>query len=760
STARRGLGRTAAEAPKLDRIVGGDPYAYYSRQMGRGDHAAWRITGLEAKSDGTVYVLGNANNYGPPALRAYRADGKYLRTVYPPPAGRPVEQMKGWGVNVRADGTYTPQYNDLSSPALSRTIICGTRGRIADLVPSPAADRLLLVRKGQHIGVGTDGTLLRERVHNTPLIVEPPMRDPERRAKWQVIGQRQYALSADGGHLYLNGIFGAGYKRQVWNPSSRRGADTTGPWRDGQVYRVDLGTHKAEVFFALDEETLIGEMKARQKSPIADAPYGPYAALQGVATDREGHVFVGDRQNERILVLTSEGKIIREIPCKYPDALAVSPNSNALYVTTRTGHYHGPGTLKLLKFKDWTKAKEPAVTLPVCQVRYYRQPTRLVAVESTGEVYVWIAYTALPARVYRDKGDEVDLVRDFYKTARQRCLDVQHFAVDRETEHVYIADGFGSCFRITDWGEPQFRRCMLDKNKPLRAIALAVDARNRRLYTRNDRSPVRRYKLDQAEFLTPVPVGETDSNACTPVLSNDWRIGLGKGDRGIGVAPDGSLATLGALGRGANYGGYLRYFDGQENKAPWDGLLFNSFGTKVRAAGVRFDPRGNLYAGKYDGKPKNPPEGFEKDRKFLVSTGRIYKYAPTGSLKGGNLFPAAPERPAKVYDIHYGAIGNHFSRTPRFGVDGYGRIYYPTSLLPRVSVIDNAGNTILRFGTYGNRDSMCGLEGDIVPTKGVPMAWPNSVDATDDHIYVSDIVNIRLLRLAKTFAASETVDLE
>ena len=73
----------------------------------------------------------------------------------------------------------------------------------------------------------------------------------------------------------------------------------------------------------------------------------------------------------------------------------------------------------------------------------------------------------------------------------------------------------------------------------------------------------------------------------------------------------------------------------------------------------------------------------------------------------------------------------------------------------KVSVIDNEGNTILAFGTYGNRDSMGGLEGDLVPVKGIPMIWPNSVDATDDYMYVSDIVNIRVMRFEKTFALEQ-----
>ncbi|MCG3180355.1 MAG: hypothetical protein BIFFINMI_02714 [Phycisphaerae bacterium] len=114
--------------------------------------------------------------------------------------------------------------------------------------------------------------------------------------------------------------------------------------------------------------------------------------------------------------------------------------------------------------------------------------------------------------------------------------------------------------------------------------------------------------------------------------------------------------------------------------------------------------------------------------------------------------------PSTTFDnssVHFGAFGHRkFRRSALFGVDGYGRIYYPTSLSQTVSVMDNEGNPLLSFGTYGNRDSMGGLEGDLTPTPGIPMAYPNSVDATDNYIYVADLVNVRLLRIAKTFAAS------
>ena len=232
----------------------------------------------------------------------------------------------------------------------------------------------------------------------------------------------------------------------------------------------------------------------------------------------------------------------------------------------------------------------------------------------------------------------------------------------------------------------------------------------------------------------------------------------------MGMAPDGGLATLGVLPepgnpdrRADNYSGPLHFFHPRPDKAPWEALRLDRLGKRPRTGCVRFDPAGNLYIGVYDRTVNNIPPGFAKDPNFRATTGRIYKHAPTGSMEGGNLYPKPPAGPAKSYDIHVGPFSTRWSRTPRFGVDPYGRIYYPIGLVPRVSVIDNEGNPILAFGTYGNRDSMGGLRGDLVPTRGVPMAWPNSVDATDDYIYVSDMVNVRLLRLAKTFALAKTV---
>jgi len=538
--------------------------------------------------------------------------------------------------------------------------------------------------------------------------------------------------------------------------------DTTGFWRDGQVWKMDVAARKMSVFFALDEKTVIGDMKARAKV-IGDQNYvNPGAALHGVAVDAEGRVFVGDRQNKRVAVLDKSGKLIRELPVKYPDAVGVSPKSKAVYVTTRYGDYSGRGELKLLKFNDWSKDAAPAVTLSLRgNIGKFPQESMMAVVEHKGQVMVWVAYTTLPVRIYTDTAAGLELVRDFYESGtKQRCLDLQHMQVDQKTEDVYIDDASGWCFRITDWKTPRFELCVDSTTKKrIQASSVAIDSRNRYLYAKYQYvGGARRYKID-GDRIIPAPVGAS-GNKVTESIMCGWGFS-GIRERGMAASPDGGLATLGiALTRKADYSGPVNYWKPDPAKAPWQPVFFEHHpGKRPTSGGIRFDPCGNLYVGVNDGKVKNVPPGYAKDPTYRRVTARIYKFAPTGSPKDGCLYPKAPLAPAKVYDVHYSPMPGAY-KTPRFGVDGWGRICYPSGVESRVGIIDNEGNRILSFGTWGNRDSMGGLKGDLVPTKDIPMACPNSVDATDDYIYVSDMNNIRLLRLAKTFETSATVGIK
>ncbi len=678
-----------------------------------------------------MFLFGNFTPFGLPTLRQYDARGNYRRTIFPPPAGKPVEDVRGWGVNERADGTWAlrPKYG-WSSLASEWTLMVGGDGtRSGRLVPMPVSDELCLVslpsEGNQMLRFGVDGSLKQF----APTVAL----GGEALPKQGLIRSFFSALAPDGKSLYVSGL------------STLR----EGFWREGQVWKVDLATRATSVFFSLCDD------ERQDRAAIGHSDANPYSAFQGIAVNREGRVFVCDRMNRRVLVIGADGKAIRSLPVANSDAVAVSPKSKALYITTRFGNYSGNGELGLLKFADWSQDEAPTVTLPLRDRIGTRQESSLLTVvEDNGEILVWVAYTQLPVRVFKDAGRKLELVKDFYEAGPQRALDLQHMTLDPKTGDIYIADSQDFLFRMRNWKRPAFEPCLSDAKTRIHAGSIAIDARSRHLYTKHHyHKPVLRWNLD-GEFFTPAPVA--GSQAVVPPITCGW-VFTGLWERGMAACP-GGFATLGVVltpgARIDDYRGPLTYFASDASKLPWTGLKFAGFGGKSpNSGGVVFDRHGNLYAGLYDGKPNNVPSGFEKDNDYLEKIGRIYKYAPTGSMASGNLFPNEPTAPAKIYDINYGPLVH----APRFAVDGYGRLYYPNGLLPQVSVIDNAGNRVLRFGTWGNRDSLGGLPGDLVPTTDIPLAWPNSVEADDDFIYVSDMLNARLLRLRKTFATTETV---
>ncbi len=631
----------AGMSVSLEQIVGGDPYAYYSDEMGDSDHSPWGISGLETKADGNVYVWGHSSNLGPPALRQYDVDGNYLQTLFPMPAGKDLNAMHGWGINVRPDGTYTPKFNRLTDPSLTTTFLDSNLG-MARLLPTPDKDHLTFWRTGAKEGsfdlmtINADGTIDTDPADylRGPLVKDPPFVlgpvAPNSHVVHSVLGPVFVCYAPDGESFYLSGVYAA---------TTRYGTVLDVPmdgfWRDGQVWKVDVRTRTAKVFFALDPQSIPTTQNERAS---AYSGLKSYAALHGVAVDQKENVFVCDRLNKRVIVFDKQGKTIRQIPVEHPDAITISQRTGALFVTTRVGDYHRRGAVQLLKFNDWRTDDEPATVIEVSQTGYtgMQKHSYVVVCDTKDGSNIWVAYTQMPVRVYRDDAQGLRLLKDFYRVDKaQRCLGFDRMQVDQQTEEVYVQDAHDAVWKIADWQHPRFIKI------PLQTASIA--------------------------------------------------------------------------------------------------------------GGARFDLAGNLYVGYVDKPPTTVLPGFEGDT-YMAAVGRIHKYAPTGALESGNLFPKVTSGPSHTYDILYGAFETKcVTRSPRFGLDAYGRIYYPTNIAPRVTVMDNAGNEILHFGTYGNRDSMGGLADDLVPTKDIPLGFPNSVDATDDYIYVADMVNQRLLRLKKNF---------
>lgn len=744
----------AGMSVSLEQIVGGDPYAFYSDEMEDSDHSPWGINGLVAKPDGKVYVWGHSSNLGPPALRQYDVDGNYLQTLFPMPAGKDVNAMKGWGIHVKPDGTYTPKFNLLVDPSLTTTFL-DTNLRMARLLATPGNDQLTFMRMGLKDGsfdrmvINSDGTIAARPTEQMlePLVKSPPFKfgsiSPGNHVMHSMVGPVFVGFSPDGESYFLSGMYAA---TTIYGSIRELKLDSF--WRDGRVWKVDAKTGHAKIFYSLDTDSIPTTQRERTSS------YGganSYSAMHGVAVDHDNNVFVCDRLNQRIIILDERGKVIRTIALEHPDAVAISKKTGALYVTTRFGDYHKRGKVHLVKFNNWQKDDKPAESLEVSKTGHTgRQRHSYVVVCDTDQgSNVWVAHAQMPVRIYRDEGNGLQLLKDFFRVkGAQRCLGFDRMQVDPKTEEVYLTDAHDAVWKITDWKQPRFGKV------PIKTADLAIDAKRRYLFGRsqydgassNSVGKIARFHLDQNNY-SPANYGNTGTNRVTDKMKFEWCY-EGNSDKGIAIAPNGNIAVVGAPKDG------LRVFVGNETKVPWQGIIIADL--PPNAGGVRFDCAGNLYVGYVD---KNPPaklDGFKGDP-HLSGIGRIHKFAPTGSLASGNLFPKVPVGPVKTYDVPYGAFQTQcVTRGPRFGLDGFGRIYYPTNIQQRVAVIDNAGNEILHFGTYGNRDSMGGLPGDRVPTKGIPLAFPNSVDATDNYIYVADMVNLRLLRLRKNFKATAT----
>jgi len=151
---------------RLETIVGGDPYAFWSPESGQGDHTQWRVTGLEAKSDGSVYIsVGNPLRL--PALRKYDARGTIAARSFPTGrqaarrcAGLGRQRADGWQLlaqaQLRLERPNSGLDADVRRHRLRQHLV-----RTAD--PSPDKDTLCVAQPfgfgNQQMTVRADGTL-------------------------------------------------------------------------------------------------------------------------------------------------------------------------------------------------------------------------------------------------------------------------------------------------------------------------------------------------------------------------------------------------------------------------------------------------------------------------------------------------------------------------------------------------------------------------------------------------------------------------
>lgn len=751
----------AGMSVQLTDLVGDNPYAFQG------------INGMVLAADGNIYVCGfpgdmTHNHWGSryKLIRAFDPSGTYIRTVYPFPANLDSAKAKGWGVYSHPSVTsYTPQYTASSLPGFTPTLLSA----LMEKMRTAAAGALLCGNsKGvltfgafaNTIQLGIDASLPEQGVMK-PLIATPAY--PASSGGTRGIGGPTFeTLIPNSPFAYVSGF----YHGVFANGSVTGALDSQCFYRDGRVFKVDLSSGTASVW--LDLDTVIANNAARFNQILGGANYG---SIHGTAVDGAETVYVCDRFNRCIGIYDSSANLLGRIPLRAPDVVAVSARTGAIYCVTRQQTINGSptGVVHLFKFLPWSSgaAKACSIQIPVVFSKT-TPPASILLTETPTSTNVWVGYSGLT--IYQDGGTQFTVLKDFALHGSHTVQGFSRMAVDPRTETVYFNNDWNGLYKIEDWKAPKIVQCSTSARQPLLGTDMTVSPHGY-LYVRQGFSmldffgPVTRFSTEHLH--APVTWANTGHNKQADTIWSYGR-GCGIGERGLAVAADGKLAVIskGSIpGYTAIPGQALFhvsvYADSGNDKPGFGEIKIAPAPTKI--GGIRYDLKGNLYVGVITpDKVIQPPAALAADWMFKNTVGCVVKYdagfdtayfTATGQsgaskLYGAALAPFSYEKPSLSQSA--GCV----CRTPRFDVDGYGRIFSPNAITSEITVVDNEDNPIIKFGGYGNVDSRGGLPGpgQTINVPAIPLAYPVSVGVTEDYIYVADFGNQRIARVRMLYA--------
>ncbi len=699
------------------RMLGGSPYTGLLSPNGPKDSIA-------LSPDGSMYVhmsslVGVLHASIPWQLRKFDKAGKYIKTILPYPASTSTNNVPAF--NLAHDGSefLMPRFNNALDP---------TTYHFGDNIYRKVVNnQVVFIGDKKLTFVSLDDSNAIKTVSFAKM-------------KWKRTSV-QIAFSPDGRYVYYSNAADIPY-----NP--KKLSDFNHEFPNGRIYRQDLEKPGAapEKFY---------DISFPEKFWFPNA-WNKRTATGGIDVDTNGHIFVCDLVNQEIIELSPEGKKLSSIKVPWPDKVILSQKSDTIYVISNqvTKGYRLETTLYKINGRG-SKAKV-VMELPIGK----DLGTSIALNELEEKPFLWIGGNRELIK-FEDAGNEFikgeNLLND-----KDKISFVTYGDVDVEKDLVYITNGSREVWRYDgktgEGGRTHLTTCDVSVGPKGTVYAWGIKG----FY-----GPVARYGRD----LKPLPLasGKHTYGALY------GRYGRGVNAPGLAVDWHGRVYALSGFNTCALYAfdkeGKLVDF---ERKAPapmnvgeikkGDSMPAYLSYVMDQGGSIQTDPKGNVYVLEH-GLPSDfkNPKGFEKDPAFDRSTGTVYKFGPKGGtfkpVKGRERYEA--EGALRRYYIACGPISGSWKSTgsvchctrPRFDVDAYGRLCIPNGLTQKVIVIDNNDNEILRFGNYGNYDS-AGPD-SIDPKPPLPMGWPIFSAVSDEHIYVGDGLNHRVLRVDKIF--SETM---
>lgn len=720
-----GLGLIAA----FDRIYG----LPHDQHFVRGS-----IRSVACDTAGNVYCLyyGSAFDGG---IVAYNKKGEYLRTVFPYPSSLPEDQLKGFGRFTRPDGKKVPTIYQGNSATFMPGIFCPRK---------------------QGMAITAQGWIL------TVNGVTPP-------EGGRPMPANRVVLTSIDGSCPLDFCLGP-----LLNPDSNDTCYYLAASPDGKyVYASGDGPH---VYRALLATT-------------AQAPRFIDSGLiepRGIATDGAGRLYVCDWGANQIRIYDTSGVFLKSVAVTRPEAIRVHRKNGQLYVLSRTetrvvtnykfGAYPVCDSIFAQAGGSTTMtALDDASTPPVLYVGSGSTVVQGASDQGTSFKYVgfdtpvltarrgsgWLNGNFCPGFIAVDPDDRVLYAGNDRFTRVNLETGVMTPSKIRAHELAYGPDG------------------------SLYAFGLGMAAGN------GHDSTLGRYNA--AESLIAFPNGKT-------VITGPYGYNqsISWATRGFGVRENGDFYFLHTTSRvpncavDAKYNMHVTLYDSLFNLE--DSMLAD---VPTAAGGIRFDRAGNLFVG-YNCYPRQMPwpggfEAFTADLSaysgfnyYRYQVGSLFKFGSAGghiravhrsssTIPTGHLdSDTVPEfqvnglgdrttvnRDSTVYSVK-GALWQHFglspipsnlaSRpdgyamqclclTPRFSVDGHGRVFLPDAFTFSCAVLDNNKNELLRFGEYGNPDQTG--PGSLVPSPEIPLSFPVFVAQRRNHVYVSDLHAGRIVRV-------------
>ncbi|MFH1022628.1 MAG: hypothetical protein V1809_04510 [Planctomycetota bacterium] len=685
---------------KFDKILGWN-----------GQKIGW-VQGFDLGPKGEIYVLTtNETYFTSPTVQVFTREGKYLRTIMPYPANLPDEAIAGLGfVSFPGQGRQPkihdtlyldlyPGYNsDFSTCGNSLTVL--PDGRVALVGPLG-----WLHGDGRLLLIGADGSVPKGS-YLGPLL-----------SAKSADGRVHLCLSPDGKRIYFSGL------RQ-----NQKGKEAARP----VIYRTTWEEKGEPAVFA-GEAGQEGSDEKHFNDP------------RGLAIDPEGRLYVADHFNHRVVALDPEGKFIGAATVEFPDKVAVHPKTGAIYVLTATSrdeketpaNWYGRAweVKKLIKLDGLKNGRQEwSVDLPRCF-----SSGNLVLDAGVDPPVLLVGGIPGGLVQFVDRGAKAEEPKELFPYQQGLCRPM-YLAVDRAREELYVRDYSDRIGWVRFDGRTGTRQDLKFKESPSAGPSDVAVGPDGFLYFANREGVVARFDRDEK----PVPFAATGKNEIGFPGDELGRGEKSRGVRGLCVSPAGDVYAL-------------LYASGHTSKQTYVALdVFDAKGARkfermlkmsVFAGGVRVDRQGNIYVSDTNGKLRDAFKGVaDLPKCYQRANGSLFKFTPPGAGGEPKLLWEYPEVSTS------GSSRDCACFTPRFDLDGFGRIFTPDVLRFSVTVLDAGGNALGRFGGYGNMDSQG--PGSSVPSPEISLGWPQHVAVSDEAVYVSDMLNRRVLRAKLVYAAT------